>query len=289
MNYKNKEWLNNMYNQYGSSYIAKLCEVDDSTIIYWLKKFNIKIRTRKESINMTNARKHKLNESYFKNIDSREKAYWLGLLMADGTMREYRENKFQLSLELKEKDKYIIDLFNNAISSNYKVSIASNTHCHTKRARLIITNNKFSQHLLEKGIVPNKTGKEIFPDIQKEFYRDFIRGFFDGDGSIQFTKNNRVRSKFHLVSCSKIILNRIKEVLELDASVNFTEKSFHTKSGTDHIYELETSTLTEIAKIYDYLYYDNCICLKRKEYIFKEFLSYYKTSARLIKRYSPTH
>ena len=147
MNYKNKEWLNNMYNQYGSSYIAKLCEVDDSTIIYWLKKFNIKIRTRKESINMTNARKHKLNESYFKNIDSREKAYWLGLLMADGTMREYRENKFQLSLELKEKDKYIIDLFNNAISSNYKVSIASNTHCHTKRARLIITNNKFSQHL----------------------------------------------------------------------------------------------------------------------------------------------
>ena len=47
MNYKNKEWLNNMYNQYGSSYIAKLCEVDDSTIIYWLKKFNIKNKNKK--------------------------------------------------------------------------------------------------------------------------------------------------------------------------------------------------------------------------------------------------
>lgn len=38
--YKNKEWLENKYitEQYGSSYIAKYCDVDDGTIIYYLKK-----------------------------------------------------------------------------------------------------------------------------------------------------------------------------------------------------------------------------------------------------------
>lgn len=290
MNYKNREWLNNMYNQYGSSFIAKQCNVDDSTIIYWLKKFNIKVRTRNESLSLTNARKYKVNEEFFKEINSNKKAYWLGFLMADGTMREYRNNKYQLSFELKEEDKYIIENFNNDIESNYLVSISNNSNYNTKRARLIITNHNFTKHLIAKGIIPQKTGQEIIPsDIPKDFVKDFIRGFFDGDGSIQFTHKNRVRSKFHLVSCSETILNQIKKTLELEANVKFTEKSLHVKSGSSHIYELETSTLTEIAKIYDYLYYNDCICLKRKENIFKTFLSYYKTSARLIKRYSPTY
>lgn len=289
MNYKNKEWLNNMYAQYGSSYIAKQCKVSDKTILYWLRKFNINIRTRKESLEKTNARKYKLNENYFKEIDCPKKAYWLGLLMADGTMREYKNNRFQLSLELKESDKYIIEKLNNDIESNYIITISDNSHCGTKRARLVITNNNFAKNLLTKGIIPRKTGKEYIPKMPKELYRDFIRGFFDGDGSIQFTKNNRVRSKFHLVSCSKKILNQIKKILEVEASVKFANKSLHNKSGMNHIHELETSTLTEIAKIYDYLYYDNCVCLERKENIFKAFLSYYKTSVRLIKRYSPTH
>lgn len=284
MLYKNEEWLKNMYNKYGSSYIAKKCNVTDKTIIYWLNKFNIKVRTRKESLEITSARKYKVDENYFNKIDTKEKAYWLGFLMADGTVREYKKNRYQLTFELKSTDSYIIEEFNQNIKSNYNL-IKNKSRC-----RLIITNSKFVLNIIKHGVIPHKSGQEIFPDIKQEFNKDFIRGFFDGDGSIQFKNNGtRIRSKFHLVSCSKTILKKIKEVFEQEAKVKFTEKSLHLKTNTNHIYELETSSLTEIAKIYDYLYYDNCLNLIRKENIFKDFLTYYKTSNRLIKRYSPNH
>lgn len=290
MLYKDKTWLEEMYKEYGSSHIAKICNVDDKTIIYWLKKYNIKIRTRSESLKITKSRKYHLNEDYFKNIDSSEKAYFLGLLMADGTMREHKNSCYQLSLELKQDDKYIIDIFNNCIESNYKVVISNNSNYNSKRARLIITNFNFASNLLNHGVVPHKTGKETVPLIDANFNKDFIRGFFDGDGSIQFTDTGkRVRSRFHLVSCSYNVLFQIKSILESEANVIFTEKSIHLKSNTSNIYELETSTLPEIAKIYDYLYYDKCLHLKRKELIFNTFLQYYKTSSLLIKRYSPNH
>lgn len=43
-----------------------------------LKKNNIKPRIRK----------HNCNEDYFEKIDSNKKAYWLGLLFADGYVRK---------------------------------------------------------------------------------------------------------------------------------------------------------------------------------------------------------
>lgn len=277
--YKNKEWLKEHYENYGCSYISKLCNVDEKTILYWLKKFNIKIRSRSESLKLSKANHHFVNENYFKVIDDPHKAYWLGFLMADGTMREYKENCYQLSFELKSNDSYIIEQFNKDIESSYSIINDG------MRSRLIITNSNFCKPLIELGIMPYKTGKEHFPNIPNEYKRDFIRGFFDGDGSIIFSKKNRTRCRFHIVSCSFDILKDIMKNLP----ANFTEKSLHCKTNASHIYELELSTLPEIAKIYDYLYYDNCICLKRKEDIFKNFLEEYKKSKLLIKRYSPTH
>lgn len=286
--YKNKKWLENKYitERYGSSYIARYCNVDDGTIIYYLKKYNIPIRSRSESCKITKAKIYSVNENYFETIDNERKAYWLGFLMADGTMREHKVGCLQLSFELCEDDKYIIELFNNDINSTYKVTINSSKNSSKNRARLVITNYNFCKHLIKHGIVPNKTGKEKIPEtIPNKYIKDFIRGFFDGDGCIMFNNINRARGKFHIVSCSYKILYDISQIIP----VNFSNKSLHLKSKTTHIYELETSNLVNLAKIYDYLYYDNCLCLKRKEDKFKKFLIYFKQSKLLTKRYSPIH
>ena len=286
--YKNKEWLENKYitEQYGSSYIAKYCDVDDGTIIYYLKKYNIPIRSRSESCKITKAKIYSINEKYFNIIDNERKAYWIGFLMADCTMREHKIGCLQLSFELCEDDKYIIEQFNNDINSTYKIQISSSKNSSKNRARLIITNYNFCKHLIKHGIIPNKTGKEKIPEtIPYEYIKDFIRGFFDGDGCVMFSNKNRARGKFHIVSCSYEILYDLSQIIPAD----FTDKSLHLKSDTDHIYELETCNLVNLAKIYDYLYYDNCLCLKRKENKFKEFLIYFKQSKRLTKRYSPLH
>ena len=168
--YKNKEWLKNKYitEQYGSSYIAKYCGVDDGTIIYYLKKYDIPIRSRSESCKLTKAKKYTINENYFEIIDDERKAYWLGFLMADGTMREHKTGCLQLSFELCEDDKYIIEQFNCDINSTYQIQINSCQNSSKNRARLIITNYNFCKHLIKHGIIPNKTGKDYWNDFLGE-------------------------------------------------------------------------------------------------------------------------
>lgn len=208
--------------------------------------------------------------------------------MADGTMREYKKGCYQLSFELIESDKDIIKEFCNDINSTYPISINKNSISPNNRARLHIANYTFCQHLLRHGIIPHKTGKEKIPDtVPSQYIKDFIRGYFDGDGCVRFYNKTTTTcmGKFHMVSCSYTILNDLFSILP----AIFSKKSLHLKSKSNHIYELETANLVNIAKIYDYLYYDGCICLKRKENIFIDFIKYYKKSKRLIKRYSPKH
>ena len=70
--------------------IARNYNISAPTVWYWLKKRGIKIRGK---------RKYKIIESYFDEIDTKEKAYFLGLLYADGYNYTAGKNKhFSLSL-----------------------------------------------------------------------------------------------------------------------------------------------------------------------------------------------
>src|SRR5260370_41289523 len=60
--------------QFGYSYMA---------CIYALKQRGIEPRGRSEA-----HRRYAVDEAFFDVIDTEEKAYWLGFLTADGTMRE---------------------------------------------------------------------------------------------------------------------------------------------------------------------------------------------------------
>ncbi len=64
-------------------------------------------------------RKYKLNESFFEIIDSEEKAYWLGFLMADGSVRAGQSQDgtghWNIRLSLATADKERIERFIEAI------------------------------------------------------------------------------------------------------------------------------------------------------------------------------
>lgn len=203
-NYKDRKWLTEAFSLYGNKQqIGRICGVSGDTIEYWRKKFNIP----KSNKGKQAARKHIINQKYFEIIDSEHKAYWLGFLMADGcvskTSKNGPYNRFEINI--KEEDIELLEQLNNDMNSTYEIKtfISKNKkrNFESSMCSLRINSKKMTDDLILHGIVPNKTGKEKLPSsVPEEYVKDFIRGFFDGDGSI--TSNGT----FRICSSSKELL-----------------------------------------------------------------------------------
>lgn len=144
-----------------------------------LKRQNTETRNLRES--------HKVycfNENYFKSIDSSEKAYWLGFIYADGYVTG---NKFGIALSVVDINHLM--KFKESIQSSYpiKTYFSSLPYKSIEYCRMILNSKSFVSDLKDKGVIYNKSLVIEFPSeeiLNKKFYKDFIRGYFDGDGSL---------------------------------------------------------------------------------------------------------
>lgn len=168
-----------------SEIIAKQYEVNGSTICRLLKRNNIQIRPNNE--NKVHIKK---NRDYFSEINTNDKAYFLGLLYADGSVREggysfkIVVHKKDIDVVEKLRDKIFLEKLNDRIKGGIEEG--------DKYIRLSVSDVKMVSDLVRHGCTPNKTFTIRFPNvISKEFYPDFIRGVMDGDGCIYIAKNNK--------------------------------------------------------------------------------------------------
>lgn len=132
--------------------------------------------------------KYTFDTKFFETIDTPEKAYWLGFLYADGSIESkdtlrYGEQSFKLQLQ--EQDKEILEKFNLDLKSTYPIRYDNS---HTNRQVILAPRNqKTVDDLIRLGCVERKSLILKFPteeQVPRKFIRDFIRGYFDGDGSI---------------------------------------------------------------------------------------------------------
>lgn len=208
-----------------------------------------------------NNRTYKIKENYFETIDSEEKAYFLGLLFADGS----NTGKYYTRLELKEEDEYIIRKLRNAIYPRKekaklfyrKFSVEQNS------VLLCISSKKISEDLTRIGCVKSKSLILEFPKIEKHYVRHFIRGYFDGDGSIVYSDKKRAFSILGTIP----FLEEVKNILKCELNVNDTKIIKPKKESK--IYRLAITSTKDIINTYHYMYDQNSICLKRKLKRFK--------------------
>jgi hypothetical protein len=166
-----------------------------------LKNNNIKIRQRKKYI---------FDENYFKEIDSFYKAYFLGLIEADGCVFKCRPTdklvgKFTLSLQ--ERDGYLVDKLVQEIKIQKKPIIVSRKYPRQNQKKISFANKIFTKNLNNLGCGERKSFVLEFPiKIPDNLIEAFLLGYFDGDGSIVVHKNLK------------------KAVLRITSSVPFCEK-----------------------------------------------------------------
>lgn len=211
---------------------------------------------------------YNVNDNYFKQIDSEEKAYWLGFLMADGCIQERSgQDRIQLVLAIKDKNhlvKYINSLeFEGKILDN---QIKSGTFKGFWTSKVFITSQQLVNDLSKYGCVPRKSLILKFPKIDVNLIRHFIRGYFDGDGSV-FISNEKHWRNGNIFPVIHYRFSGTKEFLiEIDKQININGRI--TQAKGNKCYVLAYKRNKKLIPFYNYLYKDATIFLERKKAIF---------------------
>lgn len=200
-----------------------------------------------------------LKHDFFSVIDSAEKAWLIGFLFTDGSVRNIG-NTYQIRLSIKLQDEEIINKIKSwlCIDTKTRYDKREGKEC----CGIEISSKQMFDDLSKHGIIPNKTyySHGIYLDkIPEEFQRDYIRGLFDGDGGIGFTGNtNEVSCDF-----TSYFYDTVEEFqLVIDNYINKINhnKIYRTESKSRCSWRGRQQTL----KILSYLYDNSEVYLKRK-------------------------
>lgn len=233
------------------SSIAKNLEVKREALTKRLKdKFNITVnRDGKKNI-----------DSYYFSTPTHENMYWIGFILADGSMDKNN------GLEIGIKDKEHIEKFKLCLKSGHKISekiIKGKSYW-----RINIRDTQIAKDLNQYGVVNNKSNIDIgMPTIPDKFFGDFLRGFFDGDGSLAYYYKREYHRKltFTIGYTNRRLANQLLEKLkQYDIELSLYEA----KTSLS----LETTNKATITKLVKLMYKDATIYLDRKLERVKEFL-----------------
>lgn len=262
--------ITDYYNEYKSLYETSI-------------KFNISTSTLKRRLNdagvitkldIDSLRKKKIlypiDETYFEEINTSDKAYILGLLYSDGHMLTNRKQirlkltDIDLLEQVKTKMKY-----NKPLNDNKTLK-----ETHKKAKTLIICNTKIYDDLNKLGCYKNKTFDCNLPNLNDEYLGDFLRGFFDGDGCIYVGKdkrNDNLVGEVVVISTNNFINDVIKylNICEINASY-FSDRNHDNRIGKFRIRQHDSLTKFFML-IYGNITNDS-IYLERKYNKYKQFL-----------------
>lgn len=204
-----------------------------------------------------------VNENYFSIIDTEDKAYFLGLLFADGCVVDTTPWQKVLTISLQAQDKHILESMKNYLNFNGNIRLKKRHQPHhLDQYVLSITSNKLCDDLIKLGCTPRKSKTAIYPEINEKLIKHFVRGLFDGDGSISTfpNRNGKTKSFRFDVSGTLSICSGIKQAFINQVGLN-DRKIIDRKN----VYVFAVSGNKNIRKIYDYLYRDANIFLTRKK------------------------
>lgn len=253
--------------------IAKIFNVTKIVILKILKLNNIK---RRPAIR---PRIYNLNESYFEKIDTEDRAYFLGLLYADGNVFK-GEKQTVMQLSLHHKDRYILQTFSNLIYGRdntrlvvFKQRFSTSFNKILPRAnmyKISASSHKMGNDLIKLGCVPAKSLILQFPtynQVPEHLIHHFIRGFFDGDGCIGSSMPKREDGITEKFVCSIISSNDF-----CNSFVNIIQEKtgllFRFKKRQDRWNEntsvVEMGGNLQVEKFCSWIYQDATLFLTRK-------------------------
>ncbi len=185
-----------------------------------------------------------LNQDFFKKWSS-EMAYVLGFFAADGSM--LRNGRGAHFIEFTSTDRVLIEHVQRVVGSGHLIkSRERGGRCKTA-FRLQIGSKNWFEDLSKLGFTQHKSNELAFPEMPPEYFRDFVRGYFDGDGCVYFKSHfakdrNKERWVFQTLftSGSRVFLEKLLSEVRV-YGVQGGRIATKSKSGYDLVFSWKDS------------------------------------------------
>ena len=243
--------------------IAKKFDVSDSYVDKVLQRNGVAKRSQSES--------HKLpvDSHFFSEINTEEKAYWLGFMYADGYITKCG-NRTTMGVSLHDSDSEHLEAFKKPLRSEHKIGHYVNKNGYvgekgTPYCSLTIVDSQLVSDLERHGVFFNKSKILQFPTkdiVPNELMNHFVRGYFDGDGSVYGSIKAPCASFDGTELFMGKLLETLRDILGTNAHIYKDHSIYCIKLGGRNI----------ITRLFEYMYKDATVFLGRKKKRFEEIL-----------------
>ncbi|CAL7870908.1 LAGLIDADG-2 domain-containing protein [Fusobacterium necrophorum subsp. funduliforme] len=248
-----------------------------------MQKFNIKsyselnnILSEMNLLKKTNSNRYKVNDDIFNKIDTEEKAYLLGFLSADGYI--LKDGK-TIGIALKSEDKYMLEKFKEILQYEGKIYDykCTTSYGYTEYSRLKFTSIKIYNFLKNFGFTNKKSYffEPKIETIEKNVYKDFLRGYFDGNCciTIRYDHKNIKRFSVHILGLKNIIELFTKH-FDITKEYPFLQRKENCKT-----LDIKFQKINLVDRVLDGLYKNSNIYLKRK---YKRYIEFKNTTYKKV-------
>lgn len=190
----------------GTTKLAKKYSVHRSTIQKILKTNNISLRKTSPHTSY--------NVKFFSTYTN-DSCYWAGFILADGYIRD---NRNLVSIKLAKCDELHLCKFKDNIQYTGSVHMnKSQTYSY-----IDICGSWFKHDLINNfDITPRKSHTATYTNnIPYEFHKSFIRGIFDGDGSITYQRSTHGRRPIMLIYGTESVLTTISLIIQKSLNIH---------------------------------------------------------------------
>lgn len=240
--------------------IANALHISRTTVFRVLSKANV---TNRDGI----FRKYHFDENIFEQIDTEEKAYWLGFLYADGNVQ--LGERSCVDLALKAEDRKHVEAFASFINATPPLPITERLiplkGKEFPACRVQAFSKKIASDLNHWGCTPNKSLTLQFPDfLDDSLMPHFMRGYFDGDGCVCLSYQDKTPMVRANVTGNKDFILKYEDYLVKRGIFN----GHNRYSMTGEAIEITHGGNLQCKRLYDFFYSNATIYLDRKYNIF---------------------
>lgn len=231
-------------------------------------------------------RTYYINENFFEDINTPGKAYILGYLAADGCVYKRENHVGMLSVTCKSNDVELLQIINREmeseyiISNSYKKNILKNGEL-ALYSSLQINSDKICNDLAKYNIVPKKTWIYSPIDLKNDKLNwHFIRGYFDGDGSVYKTPNVSGKitpSSYRItITCNDETAQWLNTFFQNHEIISHIYQD-HRDKYSNNLYNVQVRRCDSLERLFYQMYKDSReLRLERKYNKFNEFFKLYQ-------------